>query len=303
MAFVAALCTQCGGKINVDDSKDTGICPYCGTTFVTEKVINQYVINIQDGVDTNNLYILARRAAATDNAVDAVKYYEMLKMRNPNDWEATFYSAWFKRDESLIPSISVALDLLDSSSDGSKKEHYAEIEDKVTSGLDGNELAELSIRLLDKNKLEQSEFLMRVLNAQLAKTSDETYTSLFDTLQKAVEKKDPAYKEFIERALVPLVNHCAPESKSIVENVIYSCDFIDQNKWIDILHGHIAEENSKSDSSGCLSTLVWLLPVILVLFLFIAATAIGIPSLAFIIGIPVILIYFVIVKIIKSLLH
>lgn len=301
MAFKPAVCTQCGGKIDVDDSKDAGICPYCGTAFVTEKVINQYIINVQDGIDTNNLYILARRAAATDNAADAVKYYEMLKLRNPNDWEATFYSALFKKDESLIPNISVALDLLDFSDDGSKKEHYAEIVDKVTSGLDGNELAELSDYLLDKNKPEQSELLMRVLTVQLNKSSYETYESLFETLQKAVKKKDPAYKEFIERALVPLVNHCAPESKSLVEDVIWSCDFIDQNKWIDILHGHVAEESTKSDSSGCLPLLIWLPPVVLMLFLLLLFNYM--PGVAFAIGIPVILVYIAIVAIIKRLFN
>ena len=304
MAFKPAICTQCGGKLDVDDSKDAGICPYCGTAFVTEKVISQYVINVQDGVDTDNLYILARRAAATDNAADAVKYYEMLKLRNPNDWEATFYSAWFKKDASLAQTIAVALDLLDSSDDGSRKEHYAEIADKVTSGLDGNELAELSCGLLDKNKPEQAELLMRVLTVQLNKSSYETYESLFETLQKAVKKKDPAYKEFIERALVPLVNHCAPESKSLVEDVIWSCDFIDQNKWIDILHGHVREhinEESKANFKGCLSILVWLIPVVLMLILLLTATILGIPGVAFVIGIPMILIYFAVVGIIKWL--
>lgn len=301
MAFKPAICTQCGGKLDVNDSKDAGICPYCGTAFVTEKVISQYVINVQDGVDTDNLYILARRAAATDNAADAVKYYEMLKLRNPNDWEATFYSAWFKKDASLAQTIAVALDLLDSSDDGSRKEHYAEIADKVTSGLDGNELAELSCGLLDKNKPEQAELLMRILNAQLDKSSYETYDSLFETLQKAVETKDPAYKEFIERALVPFVNHCAPESKSLVEDVIWSCDFIDQDKWYDILHGHVAEESTKSDSSGCLPLLIWLPPVVLMLFLLLLFNYM--PGVAFAIGIPVILVYIAIVAIIKRLFN
>jgi len=40
--MVPAVCTQCGGKILVDDSHDAGICEYCGTPFVTEKVINNY---------------------------------------------------------------------------------------------------------------------------------------------------------------------------------------------------------------------------------------------------------------------
>lgn len=40
-----AKCTQCGDSIIVDETKEAGICPSCGTAFVTEKVINNYVNN------------------------------------------------------------------------------------------------------------------------------------------------------------------------------------------------------------------------------------------------------------------
>lgn len=52
MALVAAKCTQCGGSLQVDDSKDAGICPFCGTAFVTEKVINNYHCHITNNIDT-----------------------------------------------------------------------------------------------------------------------------------------------------------------------------------------------------------------------------------------------------------
>lgn len=42
MPLVAAKCTNCGYKIDVDDSKEAGICSSCGTAFITEKVINNY---------------------------------------------------------------------------------------------------------------------------------------------------------------------------------------------------------------------------------------------------------------------
>jgi len=37
MSFVAAKCTQCGGNIEVDNTKGTGSCTSCGTVFVNEK--------------------------------------------------------------------------------------------------------------------------------------------------------------------------------------------------------------------------------------------------------------------------
>ena len=52
MAFVAAICTQCGGTLKIDDSKDAGICPFCGTAFVTEKVIQNYNIKVSNHIDT-----------------------------------------------------------------------------------------------------------------------------------------------------------------------------------------------------------------------------------------------------------
>ncbi len=42
MGFIAAKCTQCGANIQVDESKDAGICSHCNTAFVTEKAINNY---------------------------------------------------------------------------------------------------------------------------------------------------------------------------------------------------------------------------------------------------------------------
>ncbi len=65
MPFVAAKCTQCGANIEVDDTKEAGICKYCGTAYITEKAINNYnitnnyniqsaVINVQ-GVNVDNI--------------------------------------------------------------------------------------------------------------------------------------------------------------------------------------------------------------------------------------------------------
>ena len=56
MALVAAICTSCGGKINVDNSKEAGICELCGTPFVTEKVIQNFVTNNVTNVTNNNSF-------------------------------------------------------------------------------------------------------------------------------------------------------------------------------------------------------------------------------------------------------
>lgn len=50
MSLVPAICPQCGGAIEVDDSHEAGVCKFCNTPFITEKVINNYSINIQNAV-------------------------------------------------------------------------------------------------------------------------------------------------------------------------------------------------------------------------------------------------------------
>ena len=53
MGLVAAKCTQCGANIEVDDTKEAGICKFCGTAFITEKAINNYNTYI---TNNNNFY-------------------------------------------------------------------------------------------------------------------------------------------------------------------------------------------------------------------------------------------------------
>lgn len=92
MGLVAAKCTQCGANIRVDDTKEAGICEFCGTAFITEKAINNYnitnnyniqnaVINVQK-VNVDNLKKLGDEKIQTsnypfemDNYVKAQEYF------------------------------------------------------------------------------------------------------------------------------------------------------------------------------------------------------------------------------------
>lgn len=42
MAFVPAICINCGAQIQVDNTLHRGKCEYCGTEYVTEHAINDY---------------------------------------------------------------------------------------------------------------------------------------------------------------------------------------------------------------------------------------------------------------------
>ena len=39
MGLIAAKCVQCGADIDVDESREYGYCPHCGTKYITEKVV------------------------------------------------------------------------------------------------------------------------------------------------------------------------------------------------------------------------------------------------------------------------
>lgn len=67
MPLVAAKCTQCGANIEVDDTKEAGICNYCGTPFITEKAITNYNTYI-----TNNTNINAKVVNIYDTQKDFV---------------------------------------------------------------------------------------------------------------------------------------------------------------------------------------------------------------------------------------
>ncbi len=98
MGLVAAKCTQCGANIEVDDTKEAGICKSCGTAFITEKAItnyNNYVTNNFAGANINvvganidNLFILAKNAEEIGNYAEARDYYTRVLEIQPNNCEA-----------------------------------------------------------------------------------------------------------------------------------------------------------------------------------------------------------------------
>lgn len=86
MGLKAAICTQCGAQIEVDETKEAGICPSCGTAFVTEKVINKYITNVTNnndfsganisvvGGNIDNLIKMGENALNAGNGKEAVDY-------------------------------------------------------------------------------------------------------------------------------------------------------------------------------------------------------------------------------------
>lgn len=56
--LVKAQCTNCGGNLEVDNTKEAAICPFCNTPYVVEKAINQFnVSNSRIRVEKANINI------------------------------------------------------------------------------------------------------------------------------------------------------------------------------------------------------------------------------------------------------
>lgn len=56
MALVPAKCTNCGGDLQIDNTKDAAVCPYCGGAFIIEKGIKLYNQSCTIHGDTVNIY-------------------------------------------------------------------------------------------------------------------------------------------------------------------------------------------------------------------------------------------------------
>lgn len=55
MPLVKAQCTNCGAALEVDNSKEAAICPFCNTPYIVEKAINNYTIT--NNINAQNVII------------------------------------------------------------------------------------------------------------------------------------------------------------------------------------------------------------------------------------------------------
>ena len=155
MALIPAKCTQCGANIQVDDTKEAGICESCGTAFITEKVINNYHTNITNnnvfygatvnvaGPNLDNLYQTARRFRKNSNVSEAAKYYNMILSDDPSSWEAFFYCTYYKAAEahkyevqeaaqSIVICLDTVFDMIEEKENG-ESEKIAALKDVADS--------------------------------------------------------------------------------------------------------------------------------------------------------------------------
>lgn len=100
----AIKCEMCGSN-DVVKQDSLYVCQNCGTKYSVEearKLMIEGTVDVKGTVkvDTSDelekLYYAARNAIETENWEAGKKYYEMILEKDPNSWEANFYSVFCK---------------------------------------------------------------------------------------------------------------------------------------------------------------------------------------------------------------
>ncbi|WP_435029558.1 TFIIB-type zinc finger domain-containing protein [Levyella massiliensis] len=98
-------CEMCGSH---DLIKQDGlfICQHCGMKYSLEEAqkliiegvvdVSGSTVKIDESEKIQNILMLARRAVREDNRDDAIKYYEMIAIKDPSNWESTFYPLYYR---------------------------------------------------------------------------------------------------------------------------------------------------------------------------------------------------------------
>lgn len=94
------VCQSCGCKYSVEEAKKMLVEGHVDVSGSTVKM--------DTSEELANLYQIARRAKGDNNAELAAKYYDMILVKDPTSWEASFYVVYFKAMECKIADIASA---------------------------------------------------------------------------------------------------------------------------------------------------------------------------------------------------
>jgi len=88
------ICEMCGGKELIKQN-GTYTCQHCGTKYSVEEA-KKMLVTIDTSVKLENALKNARKARECKDYEQGEKYYNIVKMEDPENWEANFYSIYFK---------------------------------------------------------------------------------------------------------------------------------------------------------------------------------------------------------------
>lgn len=111
------VCEMCGGT---EIQKDEGVfvCRCCGCKYSVDEAkkllidvtidVSGSTVKVDTSEDLKNLYQIARRAKNENNGENASRYYDMILVKDPTSWEASFFVVYFKAMECKIAQIRSA---------------------------------------------------------------------------------------------------------------------------------------------------------------------------------------------------
>lgn len=99
MPLVKAQCPNCNGTLDIDKKKDAAICPYCGSAFIVEKAIQQFITNhntinniqtaiIQNGFSEEKYEENGIVQLKLEKYQDASETFTKMSRDYPNNWKA-----------------------------------------------------------------------------------------------------------------------------------------------------------------------------------------------------------------------
>ncbi len=106
-------CEMCGST-NLIKQDGVFVCQSCGTKYSLEEAKKMMVegtvsvegtVKIDTSSELKNLYEVARRAKDMENASNAEKYYDMILVKDPTSWEASFYVVYYRAMACTIAEI------------------------------------------------------------------------------------------------------------------------------------------------------------------------------------------------------
>ena len=159
----AMVCELCGSN---DIVKQDGyyVCQHCGTKYTVEeakKLIG--VVKIDKTEETDNLLLLARRAREENNSENAEKYYGMVLIQSPNNWEASFFHVYYQAMECKIAGIASAAQSIANCIDGNfalvkQLEDEKEQSTALSTIIDYSKTFTIQIAAVATKRTEQSSF-------------------------------------------------------------------------------------------------------------------------------------------------
>ena len=140
----AIVCEMCGSQ---DLVKQDGmyVCQNCGTKYTVEEAkklmiegtvdVSGSTVKVDSSDELTNLYQIARRAKDNNNSENAAKYYDMILVKDPESWEAQFYTVYYQTMQckiAEIPNASANLANCMSNVISLIKKHVSDIPDQIS---------------------------------------------------------------------------------------------------------------------------------------------------------------------------